>query len=351
MIKLLAVGDIFLKTKNNQNPFEDVKKVFKEKDILFGNLETVLSEKGKKAEKFALISTSPDKVKFLNELNFDVLNLANNHILDRDFDGLKDTINTLNHNCLNYIGINKNNENQKLLIERNGIKFGFIGYAEGESYSRKDISISKIDEDKILADIEVLKNKCDLIVVSLHWGIENVFYPSPEQITLSHKIIDGGATLILGHHPHIIQGLEKYKNGLIIYSLGNFNFDQKLSKSKTNKSIILSVNLSKIGIVDYETIPIEINENFIPNLIEGDNKQEILDILSCISKPITENKITENWWFEQIGKEYLTSNWDSFMKRIKNYGIKHLIALIYWLISPFCIKCYFGILRSTIKKL
>ena len=80
LVKLLAVGDIFLQSKNGNNSFEKVKRVFKEKDILFGNLESVLSNKGKEAEKAVPLHTSPDKVKYIKDASFDVLNLANNHI-------------------------------------------------------------------------------------------------------------------------------------------------------------------------------------------------------------------------------------------------------------------------------
>jgi hypothetical protein len=146
------------------------------------------------------------------------------------------------------------------------------------------------------------KGKCDFVVVFLHWETENVFYPSPKQIKLAHKLIDHGATLILGHHPHVLQGIEKYKNGLIAYSLGNFQFDCKLSQSSTNDSIILEVNFDKSGITDYLFVPIIINENYVPVQVEGKVKEKELDFIYNIFEPLINQTITNKWWFKKIGR-------------------------------------------------
>ncbi len=81
-VKLIAVGDICLRTRNNKHPFDNVKKIFKDKDILFGNLETVLSSQGERAEKSVLLYSPPEKVSYLKDAGFDVLNIANNHMMD-----------------------------------------------------------------------------------------------------------------------------------------------------------------------------------------------------------------------------------------------------------------------------
>src|SRR5665647_1237842 len=95
-LRLFAVGDICLQTKNGEHPFENIMHVFKHKDILFGNLEVVLSDEGRKAEKAYVMESPPENVKYLQDSQFDVLNLANNHILDLGDKGFKNTINVLN---------------------------------------------------------------------------------------------------------------------------------------------------------------------------------------------------------------------------------------------------------------
>ena len=137
-MKLIAVGDIFLKTRNNKSPFEKVQKLFKNKDILFGNLETVLSVKGEKKEKVVPLCIAPEKVKYLKEVNFDVLNLANNHIMDLGIAGFNKTLEVLMKNNLKFIGVSNKKQRNYLIIEKQGIKIGFIAYTQfGETFSKK----------------------------------------------------------------------------------------------------------------------------------------------------------------------------------------------------------------------
>lgn len=128
-INLIAVGDIFLKTRNNKSPFEKVQKLFKNKDILFGNLETVLSTEGREKEKAVPLHISPEKVKYLKEVDFDVLNLANNHIMDLGIEGFNETLEVLIKNNLQFIGVSNNKYKLNyIIIERQGIKLAFLAY-------------------------------------------------------------------------------------------------------------------------------------------------------------------------------------------------------------------------------
>lgn len=352
MLKLMAVGDISLQTANDRYPFVNVKEVLQGKDILFGNLETVLSNRGEKAEKAVLLYSSPEKVGYLKDVDFDVLNVANNHILDLGVEGVNNTLGVLNKDGLNFIGAhNDKSVSNHLILERNGIKLGFLGYSTGRFKVPKSISINKLKEKKIVADIESIRAKCDFIIVSLHWGIEKVFYPSPRQIDLAHKLIDSGATFIVGHHAHVMQGIEKYKNGLIAYSLGNFQFDPKLSQSKTNKSIILRVDFNEKGIENHLIIPVEINNDFLPTVVEGQAKDEMSYFIFEISRRVSSGEVTDKWWFEEIAKEYLSGNLTSYAVRIRNYGIRHLLECIIWLMSPFCLRCYAAIIWRRLKRL
>ena len=349
-IKLMAVGDIFLKTRDNKSPFEKVQNIFENKDILFGNLETVLSTEGKKKEKAVLLYIAPEKVKYLKDVNFDVLNLANNHIMDLGVAGFNKTLEVLMKNNLQFIGVSNNKYNlDYIIIEKRGMKLGFLGYSNsGFVLPEKNICINKLKLKNILKDIKFIKQKCDFAIVSLHWGIENVFYPSPQQIEFAHKLIDVGATIILGHHPHVIQGIEKYKNGLIAYSLGNFQFNPFVSQSPNNHSFILTIELTKNGLENYNITPIKIDSNFVPvPVIE--EQEEILSFISRVSHNINDGIITWRWYFEQIASEYLSGNMKSFINRIKRFGFKHFLQCIRWLISPFVIKCYIGFLLKKLK--
>jgi len=248
-LRLMAVGGISLQTRDSENPFRKVKRVFASKDILFGNLETVLSNRSKEAEKAVVLYASPDKVGHLKEAGFDVLNVANNHIMDLGPEGFNETLEVLYKNDLLFIGVrNQTFTEPWAMVKKNDIAVGFLGYSSmGFSDPRKGISINRINKAEIIADIRNLKSQCDVVIISLHWGFDNIQYPSPEQIALAHSLIDAGATVILGHHPHVIQGIERYRSGLIAYSLGNFQFDPKVSRTKSNRSLILLVYVFSVG--------------------------------------------------------------------------------------------------------
>ncbi|PKP61716.1 poly-gamma-glutamate biosynthesis protein [Candidatus Atribacteria bacterium HGW-Atribacteria-1] len=349
-INLLAVGDISLKTRNNKLPFEKVKEIFKDKDILFGNLETVLSNQGRETEKAVSLYTSPDKVNYLKGVGFDILNIANNHIMDLGIEGFNETLKVLTKNNINFIGARNKFERNYLIVEKQGIKSSFLSYTEdGFSLPEKNVWINKLEPKDIIRDIFFVKQQCDLIIVSLHWGIENVFYPSPQQIDLAHKIIDSGATIILGHHPHVIQGIERYKNGLIAYSLGNFQFDPSISYSPNNYSFILLIELTKDGLQAYDINPVKIDDEFIPYVPTEEEQEEIRQFISEKSQHINNGSITRQWWFEQIAGEYLSGNMKSFIIRIKRFGFRHFLQCIRWLISPFVIRCYIGFLLKKLK--
>ena len=351
-ITLIAVGDISLQTKNDKHPFKAVESVLKCKDILFGNLETVLSNRGKGAEKAVTLYASPDKASYLKEAGFDILNIANNHILDLGMEGFHNTLAALRQEELTFIGANDKPDSSYAILEKKGLRFGFLGYCEGaNSLPKNEIWVNKIDQTQILKDIEFIKSECDLVIVSLHWGTENVFYPSPKQISLARRLIDNGASVILGHHSHVVQGIERYKHGLIAYSLGNFQFDYKISCSKTNESIVLCLDFQNGLLENYRIVPVVIDHNNIPVILSDKSSKRVKDHVKNISQPIKDDQITWGWWFEQIAAEYLSGNMKSFIIRIKRYGIKHFLQCTRWLICPFCLRCYAAIIRLKLKKL
>ena len=135
--------------------------------------------------------------------------------------------------------------------------------AKGESFG-----IAVINKDnltKIKADIELAKQLTDIVVVSFHWGIEYAEEPSSEQVNLARDMIDAGADLIIGHHPHVVQKYEKYKDGYVFYSLGNFIFDQGFS-DETLEGEIAKVVVKNKKITDVFPLKVILNEFFQPEL-------------------------------------------------------------------------------------
>lgn len=355
-MKLIAAGDIFLKTKNNVSPFVHIKKLFLNYDLVFGNLETVLSNRGDLLEKRVSLRANPEKICYLKDIGFNIVNIANNHIMDYGKIGLFDTIDILKRSNIKFIGTGRNigEAIRPSIFEKDGLKIGFLGFTSVGLIAREeDNGCAPLDRELIVRCISGLREKVDILTVSLHWGVEYVFYPSPEQQKLARAIIDNGADLIIGHHPHVIQGIEEYKDKLIFYSLGNCNFGVEQAKNYegTDLGLIVSVEFSKEkGITNYKLIPVRIDANYVPTLLKEDKKTEVLEFIKKISSRI-KNKISSNFWFEEASSIYLSSQMESYFIRIGRYGILHFFAFVRWLISPFTLKMIFGWMNKKFKRL
>jgi len=352
--KLLALGDIFLNTKDDSDPFYNIKDVFQNYDIIFGNLETVLSNRGFQVQKRVPLQANPDKIIYLKNAGFDIVNLANNHITDYGEPGLLDTISILKQKDIKFIGAGANIKDalKPVIFERNELKIGFLGFTSvGAIAKEKSSGCAPLNKELIIKCISELRKKVDILIISLHWGIEYVFYPSPQQQKLARTLIDNGADLIIGHHPHVIQGIEEYQDKLIIYSLGNCNFgvEQDKNYEGADIGIAVSVELSKDKIPKYELLPVEINSNYQPVLLKGDEKSKVLDFIDKISIPLQNSNIKPTFWYEEASEIYLTSQIESYFIRIRKYGLRHFFMFVRWLINPFTLKMGYGYIRKKLS--
>ena len=220
-----------------------------------------------------------------------------------------DTIKYLKKAEISYFGAGKNeNEARKpAIIEKSRVKVAFLGYTYTYKASKNTPGCPILEEKIIKEDIHNLKDKVDFIVVSFHDGIEYSDYPTPHRVKLARKAIDWGADIVLGHHPHVLQGVERYKQGFIAHSLGNFISDLADSKYRKEamskcllakkggykfnpetdmrplESIILKIKFQKGAVPEVEIIPVELDENGRPI---PDNEQKILKRLKEISEPL-----------------------------------------------------------------
>jgi len=259
-LSFLALGDIMLsrnvaaeieKTKNPNTPFLQMANLLKETDFAFGNLETPILEKGGIVGGHSLIfAGKKDYLSGLVENKFKILNLANNHALDQGVKGLASTINYLDEAQIKHIGagLNQTDAWAPAVIEQNGMKICFLGAAYSsinDGGKTTNDYVARVDDIKNLKlKIENSKSLCDFVVISMHAGAEYTHTPNQIQIDFAHTAIDAGADMVIGHHPHWIQTIEKYNDKYIFYSLGNFIFDQMWSQD-TREGLALKINLSK----------------------------------------------------------------------------------------------------------
>ncbi|WP_159434265.1 CapA family protein [Peptoclostridium litorale] len=291
------VGDIMLDRgvervmdeRGYGHPYEKVSRIFLEDDITLGNLECPITSIENPALKRLDIVFMAEKenARELKKAGFDVLNLANNHSMDQRNNGLKDTIDILNYQGISTLGAGENREKARAHVVKKirGVRIGILGYSvfppEGFIFSEEDYDVARIDVKSLKDEVSMAKEDCDFLIITVHWGNEYENYPSEIQRDLAHMMVESGADLIVGHHPHVIQSVEKYMDKYIFYSMGNFVFDRQAPKG-TDISAILQLDISKNGCENIKIIPVKI-ENAQPRPAYGAERDYIFKRLMIYS--------------------------------------------------------------------
>ena len=280
-VTLMAVGDIMLSRVVGQKmveyqdynyPFLKTADILKKADLTFGNLETAITPGKPVLTSEMHFRADPEAVAGLVYAGFDVMSLANNHTLNFGQSGLKDTFKYLSESDIDYVGAGENLEKarQPIIKKVNDISIAFWafsdsqwpGFSAGTDYG----GVAVMDIDFLRQDIKRIGDGVDVKIVSMHAGTEYETTPNNRQIEFARRAIDAGADLIIGHHPHVVQTVEQYHNGWIIYSLGNFVFDQMWSEA-TREGLIAKIILNKQGVKDIEFIPVIIEDYSQPRLV------------------------------------------------------------------------------------
>ncbi len=319
---LFFVGDMMLtrgiKSSVDKNFEGDYSKLFenlnilKDADILFGNLEGDVSDTGNNVGSIYSFRMDPKVLPIIKDAGFDIVSFANNHVGDWNMAAFKDTLSRLDENGIlkTGAGINKEGVTTPTIIEKNGTKFGFLGFTDvGPNWleAKSDAAGILLASDPNFKEIiQNAKTKCDVLIVSFHWGVEYKVIHNKHQENLAHSAIDNGADMIIGHHPHVMQDIEEYNGKPIVYSLGNFIFDQYFSKN-TMRGMFFSVKYDGKNIVETNNKIITLNKKYQPEgifnvedvILKDDS--EIKDKVVSIKCP-TPNKDYDNMTLLDVGQ-------------------------------------------------
>ena len=209
-------------------------------DVFMANQEFPFSNRGSAAaDKQFTFRLPPEKVSLLKEMGIDIVTLANNHALDFGTDALLDTCDTLDEAGIYRVGAGANLEEARkpVIMEIKGKTIGFLGASRvipvgsWNATATSPGMLTTYDPAMLLEDIKSAKETCDFVIVYVHWGIERDEYPQDYQRTMGKQYIDAGADMVIGSHPHVLQGMEYYNGKPIVYSLGNFVFGSSIPKT------------------------------------------------------------------------------------------------------------------------
>lgn len=364
-LKILFTGDfmpggdfqqkVYERNINLRWPFQKIEHYFNKSDLVFTNFECpVTIGTNTREDKSSILGCSPQIVRFLKGLKFYVLCLANNHIHDYGQEGLINTLKVLKNENMYPLGLSSVHDNVKnyMKIEKNDKLIGFVAFSSDEPWVKSILADSEnygcvfYSRRNIRDGIRVLKRDCDLVIVSMHWGFERHEYPSPLQIEVARYCIDQGADIVIGHHPHLVQGYEIYKSKHIFYSLGNFFFSDFQYKDggwnryrgKNCFSLMVGLNLNECNSYSVSLIPTYQQNNYqIRELTTEEKDKYFLHFNSISAKIDMTKKSYKTFWIKYhflVDSNYLITCIKSAFKvqRLKlKYRLKGIVELIYML--------------------
>jgi poly-gamma-glutamate capsule biosynthesis protein CapA/YwtB (metallophosphatase superfamily) len=297
---ILFIGDIILvnhtkrlmRVKGAEYPFKRIRESLEGYDFVIGNLETPITQRGTPVRnRYYVFQMDPSLSKTLKTIPLTGVTLGNNHLFDYGPEGVFDTVSRLKELKLLHTGAGANlSEARRPMVLKYGSTevyiLSYCGRPPDRFYATEDRpGIAPMDLKIITEDIERYKRYTNLVIVSLHWGIEQTHMVQKDQIALAHEIIDAGADAIVGHHPHWPQGIEIYRKKPILYSLGNFVNGHFNKIEKDNIMAVFHFNRNAIEAI--EIIPIAGKNHvvkFQPHVIRGPEAKGNLMMLHGLSK-------------------------------------------------------------------
>tara|TARA_R100000322_G_scaffold158953_1_gene119639 strand:- start:1051 stop:1914 length:864 start_codon:yes stop_codon:yes gene_type:complete len=220
----------------------------------------------------------PVALDVLKSAGFDLLGVANNHAMQHGAEAFHDSVHQLEKRGFGVLGVDgQAGKTKPFILTKAGIKHIFFAVSlRPEEWHEGQVPYSKRDDfQALLEEVKELKARCGgFLVCSIHWGLELLDYPGPKEVELGRALVDAGVDVVLGHHSHLLWPVERYGNGLIFYSLGNFVFD--LWAEATKLSVIVKLHLVSGKQPAYELMPVVIDDDFAVRKADKDSSAKIL---------------------------------------------------------------------------
>jgi poly-gamma-glutamate capsule biosynthesis protein CapA/YwtB (metallophosphatase superfamily) len=296
---LAAVGDIMLGRRVGDRhradpgaPLKPLAKRLAAAEITVGNFESTLSAVGSPTQGGDSFAASPGVTPGLGAAGFDLVSLANNHVGDYGDRALRQTLARFDSAGIETVGAGRNltAARSPVIIERDGVRVGFLAVdsiGETPAATRNGAGTNRLNMpprtgplnrsqlQRISSDIRALSKRVDVAIVLTHWGTQYTHRAESSQRVAAHAFTDAGADLVIGGHPHWVQGLEMAGSGIVVHSLGNFIFDMDF-QTETREGIFLEIVLWGGAVKAVEPVPYVIDDAFTPRLTDGDRAQGIL---------------------------------------------------------------------------
>jgi poly-gamma-glutamate synthesis protein (capsule biosynthesis protein) len=296
---ITAVGDIMLGRRVGDRhqadpsaPLKPLAKRLASAEITIGNFESTLSTAGSPTQGGDSFAASPRVIPGLRTAGFDLLSLANNHVGDYGDRALRQTLSRFSKSTIDIVGAGRNlaQARRPVIVERDGVRMGFVAVdsiGESPAATRNRAGTNRLNMPprtgpldrsalrRISSDIRALSTRADVVIVMTHWGTQYTHRPEQSQRVAARAFAAAGADLIIGGHPHWVQGWETAGSAVVVHSLGNFVFDMDF-QTKTREGIFTEIVLWGDTVKAVEPVPYVIDAAFTPRLIRGNRAERIL---------------------------------------------------------------------------
>lgn len=292
-VSLLAVGDIMLsrevgesiRERGVDDPFSRIAGYVQSTDIAFGNMENPIVAGPESTEGQMVFHAQPGVENGIANAGFDVVSVANNHTATFGAGALQQTIDSLAAAGVAPVGAGYDRDaHAPTVVTRNGVRVAFLAYVDASLVDDNQIAtptragVAVMDSTTIQQDVENALQQASVVVVSMHAGAEYASEPTEAQVLFTHAAIDAGASVVIGSHPHVVQPVEEYKGKYILYSLGNFVFDQQFSES-TDTSVMARIRIAGNTVREVTFTPIAIGDTFQPHVVPIDDSADTIQRL------------------------------------------------------------------------
>lgn len=282
-----------LRQRGYDYPFDSTRTQLQVTDFAIANLEAPFTSGGVKFKKKYNFKVPVEFAVGIKNAGIDIVTLANNHSLDYGCEGLFSTITTLDSVGVAHCGAGANRAQacRATILQKSGLRVAFVGFSMTfpEEFWASSTSCGTCypSENSLATIVQQCEQQADLTVVSFHWGAERRREPKEYQKVFAHIAIDNGADLVIGHHPHVLQGLEIYKNRLIAYSLGNYVFGSYVDYVR--HSAMLKIYISPQRLIFADVVPISVYNakiEFQPKILRGRERATVIAELVELSQPL-----------------------------------------------------------------
>lgn len=333
-VSISAVGDLMfgdspqvfgwgvasaVRTHGPDFPLASVRQRLAAADLTIGNLEVPLAADPAHGAAFdqRIYRGAPAMAGALARAGFDIVSVCTNHMMQHGQSSLHDTLSHLRAAGVTPIGADSGHHGAGLdaVVVRGGMRVGCVAFNfRPPQYFLAPPAWPTPDLPLIRAAVEDLRARADLVVVCLHWGDEFMLCPSPAQVGLAHAIVDAGAHVILGHHTHTLQGVERYRDAVIAYSLGNFVYDQW--QERLRRSCILELEVEGPGRIRVHREPVLIGADHQPEFLEGAVREAGLNEFEMLDRQV--GSLTDEEYARQLRRAFRRFRGDIYLHYLRH---------------------------------